>query len=360
MADEEKTEDATPKKLEDARKKGDVAQSQDVPILLMLLATFLALLSPLGEALVEAVVRIARESWSGMLVQPGTLADLNAVVRYAGGSVAKAFLPFGLLFMLVACVSLWAQVGFLFTTHKFKLKFEQLNLVKGLKKMVSPDRFYKLVKSVIKLSVYAVIVYLVVKPQIERIMTLIDADTMYTAIEALLLLKEVMIYILLVSVGFAVIDIVWVRYRYAKKMRMTKQEVRDEAKQRQGDPKVRAQIRKKQLAMAGSRMIGAVEEADVLVTNPTHFAVALQYHPPEIMTPRVIAKGRNKLALKMRAEARKHGVPIVENPPTAQLLYKLVPVDQDIPESLYKAVAEVLAYIFRLDPRSRQAWKKAS
>jgi len=235
-----------------------------------------------------------------------------------------------------------------------------LNIVKGLKRMVNPDRLYKLIKSVIKLTIYVVIVYLVLAPQIERILRLIDAPVSHTAVESLLLLKEVMIYILLVSIIFAIIDIIWVRYRFQKKMRMTKQEVRDEVKQRQGDPKVRAQIRKKQLSMAGTRMVGAVADADVLVTNPTHYAVALEYRPPEIMTPRVIAKGRNKLALKMRAEARKVGVPIVENPPTAQLLYKLVPVDQEIPESLYKAVAEVLAYIFRLDPGSRQAWKKAS
>lgn len=360
MAQEEKTEKATPKKLEDARNKGDVPQSQDVPILMMLIVVFLALISPLGEAMVEGVVRLSKEAWGGALVRPQSVTDLTAIVLYAGGIVGMIYLPFGLLFMLISCVSLWAQVGFLFTTEKLKLKFEHLNLVKGLKRMVSPDRFYKLVKSVIKLSVYTVIVYLVIAPQLERIIALIDAQVIYTAIEALLMLKEVMIYILLVSVIFALIDIVWVRYRFAKKMKMTKQEVRDEVKQRQGDPKVRAQIRKKQLSMSGSRMVGAVSDADVLVTNPTHFAVALQYRPPEIMTPRVIGKGRNKLALKMRAEARRLGIPIVENPPTAQLLYKLVPVDQEIPETLYKAVAEVLAYIFRLDPRSRQAWKQAS
>ncbi len=360
MAEEEKTEKATPKKLQDARKKGDVPQSQDVPILMMLIVAFLAMLSPLGEGLVTAVTRIAKEAWGGQLVMPETVTDLNALVRYAGGMAALAYLPFGLLFMLIACVSLWAQVGFLFTTDKFKLKLDQLNIVKGLKKMFGLDRLYKLIKSIIKLSVYGVIVYLVVKPQLERIVALMDAQVIYTAMEAVLILKEVMIYILLVSVIFAIIDIVWVRYRYQKKMRMTKQEVRDEVKQRQGDPKVRAQIRKKQLTMAGTRMVGAVADADVLVTNPTHYAVAIQYRPPEITTPKVIAKGRNKLALKMRAEARRLGVPIVENPPTAQLLYKLVPVDQEIPESLYKAVAEVLAYIFRLDPRNRQAWKKAS
>ncbi len=360
MAEEEKTEQATPKKLEDARKKGDIPQSQDVPILMMLVVTFLAMLSPLGENLVTMVVKVAKESWGGALVRPTNIADLNALIQYIGKELGLVFLPFGLLFMAVACVSLWMQVGFLFTTHKFKLKFDQLNLVKGLKRMVSLDRLYKLIKSVIKLSIYGTIVYLVLKPQLERITALMDAQAIQTAIEALLVLKSVMIYVLLISIVFAVIDVVWVRYRYQKKMKMTKQEVRDEVKQRQGDPKVRAQIRKKQMSMAGQRMVGAVADADVLVTNPTHYAVALQYRPPEISTPHVIAKGRNKLALKMREEARRVGVPIVENPPTAQLLYKLVPVDRDIPEDLYKAVAEVLAYIFRLDPGSRQRWKKAS
>lgn len=360
MAEEEKTEAATPQKLEKAREKGDVPQSQDLPILLMLLVAFIALISPLGENMMNMLVNLSRSAWSGAIARPQNLTDLHAVVFYSSKEVGKVLVPFGLLFMLIACVSLWVQVGFLFTTEKLKFKPEHLNLLKGIKRMFGLDRVYKLLKSVIKLSVYSVIVYLVVQPELPKTMELMGAPPILTAIFAGDLLKRVMIYILLISIIFAVIDIVWVRYRFQKKMKMTKQEVRDEVKQRQGDPKVKAQIRRKQLALAGQRMMAAIEDADVVVTNPTHFAVALQYRPPEIMTPRVVAKGRNKLALKIKAEAKRLGVPIVENPPAAQLLYKLVPVDQEIPESLYRAVAEVLAFIFRLDPNTRQRWKKAS
>lgn len=360
MAEEEKTEAATPQKLEKAREKGDVPQSQDLPILLMLLVAFIAMLSPLGENMATMLVNLAKSAWGGAIARPQNLTDLNAVVFYSSKETGRVLLPFGLLFMLIACASLWMQVGFLFTTEKFKLKLEHLNILKGVKRMFGMDRLYKLLKSVVKLSVYSVVVYMVVQPELEEAMALMGAQPIVTAIFAGNLLKRVMIYILLVSILFAVVDIIWVRYRFRKKMKMTKQEVRDEVKQRQGDPKVKAQIRKKQMALAGQRMMEAVSDADVVVTNPTHFAVALQYRPPEIITPRVVAKGRNKLALKIKAEAKRLGIPIVENPPAAQLLYKLVPVDQDIPESLYRAVAEVLAYIFRLDPNTRQRWKKAS
>lgn len=360
MADEEKTEAATPRKLEKAREKGDVPKSQDVPILLLLIVAFVAIISPLGESILEMLVQLARDCWGGALVRPQNMADLSALVLYSGTEIGRVLLPFALLFVVVACISLWIQVGFIFTTETLRFKIKNFNIVKGLKKLVGLDRLYKLFKSTIKLSVYGVIVYWVLKPELESIMALMDAQVIQTVIEAGTLLKRVMIYILLVSAIFALIDIVWVRHRYQKKMKMTKQEVRDEIKQRQGDPKVRAQIRKKQHALAGQRMLAAVADADLVVTNPTHYAVALQYRPPEVTTPRVVAKGRNKLALKIKQEARRAGVPIVENPPAAQLLYKLVPVDREIPESLYKAVAEVLAFIFRLDPGSRQGWKKAS
>lgn len=360
MADEEKTEAATPRKLEKAREEGDVAQSQDLPILLLLLVLFVALLSPLGRHMAQMWAQLARDAWGGSMIRPDTLADFTHIIQYSAKEIGRVLLPFWILFMLTACISIWVQVGFLFTTRKLRFKLSNMNVVKGLKRLVGLDRFYKLLKSIVKLSVYSVIVYAIVKPELEPMMSLVDADVVETMFEAGDLLMRVMIYILLVSVIFAVIDVIWVRYRYQKKMKMTKQEVRDEIKQRQGDPKVRAQIRRKQLAMAGQRMLGAVAGADVVVTNPTHYAVAIQYRPPEITTPRVVAKGRNKLAIKIKEEARRAGVPIVENPPTAQLLYKLVAIDQEIPENLFKAVAEVLAYIFRLDPASRSGWKKAS
>ena len=360
MAEEEKTEAATPKKLEKARGEGDVPKSQDVPILMMLLVTFFATVSPLGMRVLNMLSELGREAWGGELARPQTLDQLHALILYSGKEMALVALPFAVLFMLVSAASTWVQVGFLLTSKVFKFKLDSFNVFKGIKKMFGMDRVFKLFKSVIKLSVYVVIVYAVVQPEIATVMSLMGAQVVETVLEAGYLLKRVMIYILLVSVVFAAIDIVWVRYRHQKKMKMTKQEVRDEVKQRQGDPKVRAQIRKKQFALAGARMLDAVETADVVVTNPTHYAVAIQYNPPLVTTPRVVAKGRNKLALKIKAEARRLGVPIVENPPTAQLLYKLVEVDQEIPENLFQAVAEILAYVFRMDSRKRNDWKKAS
>lgn len=360
MADAEKTEKATPKRRSDAREKGDVAQSSDIPTFGFLLVAVLFLASPWGASLAGSLIGMVAGIWSGQVLQPRTLDDFHALLLHHGAVAGIALAPFALLLIVVGIGSNVFQTGLIFTTHPLKPKLEKLSPIKGMKRLFNLNKLFDLVKSLLKLTITVLLVWWMLKPAIPQLLEVMGADPAESVRLAGRIARDLILLILLAFFFFAAADIAWVRYRHEKKLRMTKNEVRDEHKQREGDPKLKGKIRRMQQEMSRQRMIAAVVDADVVVTNPTHYAVALQYRPPAVTAPRVLAKGRNHLALRIRAEAEKHGVPIVENPPIAQLLYKNVAVDQEIPESLYKAVAEVLAYIYRLDPKRSADWRHAS
>ncbi len=362
MADEaEKTEPATPKKKEDARKKGQVAQSRDVSTVLLLAAAAAALGSPLGERLGRLVLEASRQSWSGMLIRPESVADFHAIFLYVGVLMAFALAPFALLFVLTGIASNLAQIGWLLSAEALAFKLEKINPITGFKRMFSLDRVYELGKALLRLAVVVWISWWFLAPALPEVFSLMGSDLAATGRVGGELLAKTMWVILAIFALFAVVDFVWQRYQHEKRLRMTKQQVRDEHKQREGDPQVKSRIRQIQREVAQRRMLDAVADADVVVVNPTHFAVALQYRPPEQRSPHVLAKGRNHIALKIRRRAEELGVPIVENPPVAQLLYKTAIVDREIPEKLYEAVAEVLAYVYRLDPTGHagRRWRAA-
>lgn len=357
--DSEKTEAATPKKKEDARKKGQVAQSRDVSTVILLGAGALAISSPLGVRLARMVFETCRQMWSGMLGQPGTLADYHAVFLHTGAVIAIALAPFALIFMAAGAASNIIQIGWMVSAEAMEPKFSKMNPITGMKRLVSVDKLYELAKALLRLSVVVVILYWLLMPAMPRIFDLIGADTIGVGAVGADLLEQTVWVILAVFAIFAIADYAWQRFQYEKKLRMTKQEVRDETKQREGDPKVKSRIRQIQRQVAYQRMFEAIADADVVVVNPTHYAVALQYRPPQQTSPKVLAKGRNHVALRIRRRAEELGIPIVENPPIAQLLYKTAKVDREIPEDLYQAVAEVLAYVYKLDPRRANRWRAA-
>jgi len=361
MADDaEKTEPATPKKKEDARNKGQVAQSRDVSTVLLLAAGVAAIGSPLGARLGRMMIEAAQRAWGGLLVQPGSVADYHTLLLNHGLMVAVGMAPFAVIFMVVGVASNLVQVGWLLSAEALAVKFEKMNPISGLKRMFSIDRLYELGKALIRLGVVIWILWWLIEPSMPEVFTLMGADLVETGRLGGLLLRRTMWTILVVFAAFAILDFVWQRFQHEKRLRMTKQEVRDESKQREGDPKVKSRIRQIQREIAQQRMFEAVADADVVVVNPTHYAVALQYRPEEHRSPKVLAKGRNHVALRIRKRAEELGIPIVENPPIAQLLYKTAKVDREIPEDLYQAVAEVLAYIYKLDPRQGARWRAAS
>ncbi len=360
MADEsDKTEAPTPKKREDAREKGQVAQSRDVGTVVMLAVGTFALASGLGAGVGEMVLDVSRAAWGGALVQPDTLEDFHALLVHHGVRMGLVLAPFALLFMVVGVASNVAQVGWLVSSEALAFKLEKLDPVAGFKRMFSLDRIYELVKSLVRLGVVVWILWITLAPALPEVFSLLGAQAVDTGrVGGELLLRTIWI-ILAVFAVFAAFDFFWQTWQLEKKLRMTRQEVRDEAKQREGDPKVKSRIRQIQREAAQRRMFEAIQDADVVVVNPTHYAVALQYRPPLQASPKVLAKGRNLIALRIRARAEELGIPIVENPPVAQLLYKTAKIDREIPAELFQAVAEVLAYVYKLDPRRGRRWRAA-
>lgn len=360
MPDEaDKTEPATPKKKEDARRKGQVAQSRDVSTVVLLAAATLAFASPLGARLAARVARLSVEIWQGSWVRPGTLADFHVVLMEIGATVLVAIAPLALLFLVIGVSGNVLQIGLMLSSEALMPKFERLNPISGLKRLVSLDRIYELGKALLRLILVVVVLSWLLSPALPTVLVHIGASPAAVGRLGGDLLLDTVWAILAIFGVMAVVDYVWQRTQHEKRLRMSKQEVRDEAKQREGDPKVKSRIRQIQREAAQRRMFEAVADADVVIVNPTHYAVALQYRPPVQTSPKVLAKGRNHVALRIRRRAEELGIPVVENPPVAQLLYRTAEIDREIPEDLYQAVAEVLAYVYQLDPGRARDWRAA-
>ncbi len=356
----ERTEPATPKRRQDARNKGEVAQSREIQHVVILGVALLALGSFLGGGVVTALAEVARSSWGAVAAPPETLADYRSVligyVRYP----ALAVLP---LFLLLAATGALAQVlqtGPLLSAQALAFKPNRMSPLQGVKRFVSPDRLFDLAKAILKITIVGAVGWAVIGGEIDRVIGLADVDIGPGLATLGMLVRRLAIAILAVLAVMAVGDLLYQRWRYEKRLRMSKREVREEAKQREGNPHVRSRFRQMQRELSRSRMISAVADADVVVTNPTHYAVALRYQQDEMRAPEVVAKGRGHVAARIREAARDADVPVVENPPLARMLHQTTEVGHAVPENLFQAVAEVLAYVYRLDPRRASAWGAAS
>lgn len=352
---QEKTEQPTGRRLSKAREEGQVAKSQEVNSFAMILAGVATLLTfggYLGDKISEMTV--------GIFGALGTI-DLHVGVLQAYAYEGLAYLatllfPFFLVFIVVAlAVSFW-QVGFLFSTKPLKLKLNKLNIIEGIKnKFFSKNMLVDTAKSVAKLVVIAVVSYLILKDAIFESVGLIaftpEMILSYMVDSAASFTWKVGIALAVI----AIIDFKWQKRKHIQDLKMTKQEVKDETKQSEGDPTVKSRIRGKQMAMARQRVNVEVPKADVVVTNPTHFAVALEYKMGSASAPKVLAKGVDRMAQRIKEIAREHDVPIHEDRELARALYKECEVGDEIPESLFKAVAQALAYVFR----QREAKRKS-
>lgn len=356
----EKTEPATPKRKEDARRKGNVAQSRDLPSVAVLVTAMLAGGSFLGLGLLDAVVGQARSAWGGASLPPGGLGDFHGMLLRHLVLVAGGMLPVMGLLMAAALVAQIAQVGPLFSPEALQPKAERMDPVQGFKRMVNLDRLVELVKAAVKIVVVAGLAWWVVHGEVDSVLALANASLGSGLGVGGTLARRVALVVLAALAVMAAFDVVYQRWRWEQRLRMSKQEVRDELKQREGNPQVRSRFRARQLELTRQRMIASVAEADVVVTNPTEYAVALRYARTEMSAPRVLAKGRGHVARRIRDKALDAGVPIVENPPLARALHRTAEVGRDIPEALFQAVAEVLAYVYRLRPSRYGAWRPAS
>jgi flagellar biosynthetic protein FlhB len=344
----DRTEKPTPKKLDDARKKGQVAQSREVPSV-MILFSALGFFYFAGAYMFQQMCGLIGESYRQM--NDAVLHDIASAGAFARWSFEQALLimlPVMLVIAAIGVAANVAQIGFLFKEDVLALNLAKLNPLSGLKRLVSLRSLVELVKSIVKILFVGTIAYLILKRELDTIPSLVQADVWDIVRFAGQAGFKITFFVCLGLVLIAGLDLAYQRWQHEKELRMTKQEVKDEHKQTEGDPKIKARIRSMQIEMAHRRMMDMVPQADVVITNPTHFAVAIQFDPNVMSAPKVVAKGADHMAQRIRETALRHDVPLVENQPLARALYRTTELDAFIPVELYRAVAEVLAYVYRL------------
>ena len=354
MADEagEKTEAPTPRRREEAREKGQVARSNDLSSALLLLGGLLSL-RLLAPRMTASIMKSFQDNLS--VTEPSVFlsADVGKLAYSSGLSILLAIGPllFALFFIAVAANLL--QVGFLFTTKPLEPKLDKLNPINGLTRMFGSRTLVQFGMNLLKLSLVVAVAYLSIRGRMGQIMLSSVVDGWQQVVVMLTVLYEVGLQLAMVLLVVAMLDYAWQRYKTKREMRMTKQEVKEELRRMEGDPLLKQRRRKMQFAAAMQQIRSAVPTADVVVTNPTEFAVAIKYDVAEMAAPKVVAKGADYLARKIREIAVLHGIPIVERKPLAQALYKTVEVGHEVPEKFYQTIAEILAYVYKLSGKSK-------
>ncbi len=344
--DNEKTEDATPQKRADFRKRGQVAQSKELGTAMILVFSIIAIWF-LGQFFLNQLVDLFNVVMGNHIAMSVRDGGVNASIMY---SVKKTFLlifPLGVFLWFVSISSSIMQIGFLHNEEALKFNLKKLDPVSGFKRIFSLKSLFEGAKTMLKVLAVSLIVYLLIRVEIDmipKLMTLSISQLMsYIASVTFKLVGGVGLFMFIV----AAIDYAYQRWDLEQKMKMSVQEVKEEHKTREGDPLIRARIRKAQREMAQKRMMADVPTADVIVTNPTHIAVALKYSK-DMIAPTIVAKGADFIAGKIKEIAKENNIPIIENKPLARAMYKTLEIGQMIPKELYSAVAEILSYVFKL------------
>ncbi len=353
MANEEneKTEEATPKRKQKERDRGHIAKSQDFTSSLML--TFsLGLIFIMGGKMQGKLSTMLSSTFSNL--HPKNISDNDAITILAPylNYYADIVLVFFAFLAIAAIIILRFQTGALFAKEALKPNFKKLTPAAAFKALIEkinifkPKQMVELIKSLVKTVIVAVVGFNVIMKRRDDLFGLIGADpsTGFVVISSVIFELIASLCILLIIIG--IIDKKYQDWEYAKSIKMSKQEVKDEWKNIEGDPKIKGKIRSFQMKIMQQKMMSKVKEADVVVVNPTHYAVAIMYNPAKVPAPVVLAKGVDFIAFKIREIAKNNGIPIVENKPLARSLYKLVEVDHMIPQELYVAVAEILQYVY--------------
>jgi flagellar biosynthetic protein FlhB len=347
-AGQEKTEKATGKKRSEARRKGQVAQSKEISsavILMTALGIFYFSGAWILQNLAQLIAGVYQNIGTLRFTQVSDASTFSLEILY---QFLAVLLPFLLPIAVVGFVANVMQVGFVISTEAMALKFTKLNPVSGMKRLGSLKSMVELGKSIIKILIIGSIAYLLVKSDIQEFPVLIHQEVGQILVFIARVSLKVCFFVCLAIIVLAVLDYIYQRWQHEQDLKMTKQEVKDELKQTLGDPKVKARIRGIQMEMARRRMMEAVPEADVVIINPTYLAIALKFDAREMIAPRILAKGSGHIAQRIREIALEHQIPIVEEKPLAQALFKMVEIGDYIPAELYRAVAEVLAYVYRL------------
>lgn len=346
-SDLEKTEEASPKRLEKAREEGDVPRSRELAACAVLFAAGLSLMmlqQPLNTALKDSLR-------SGLQFDRTMAFDPVSLLMKSSHTVMDlliAFAPLALILLAVAIASPVLVGGWVFSNKAYMPQFGRLNPLRGIGNMFSKNALAELIKSIGKAFIVSAVAYWVVSSDMEPIMSLSNMPIEAGISEVSDLMMTGFLTIVAALIFIAAMDVPYQLYQYAEKHKMTKEEVKQESKESEGNPEIKGKIRQQQREMARRRMMSKIPTADVVITNPTHYAVAVKYQESGMSAPIVVAKGADAVALKIREIAKEHKIVTLESPKLARALYAHTELDQEIPEALYAAVAEVLAYVFQL------------
>lgn len=348
----EKTEPATAKKLQDARNNGQVAKSQELNHAVGLIALFLMLkvfISTVGERLLSGfslynkIPDIINESIGGL-----SMMTIHTVIRNVMGTILLILAPFFIIgFCLSVAINVW-QVKWKVTTKSMMPKFSKINPLSGFKRIFSKDSLFELLKSIVKIVLIIYVAYSSIKDHQNDLFLLYDIPLLQVILLVGSIVMDTGLKISLLYLVIGIADFAYQKHKFKEDMKMTKQEVKDEFKNTEGNPEIKGRQRSRMREASQRRMMQSLPSADVVITNPTHYAVAIKYDAQQNAAPVVVAKGEDFLAQKIREAAKEHRIEIVENKPLARMLYANVDVGQEVPPELYQAVAEVLAFVYSL------------
>ncbi|MEK7710765.1 MAG: flagellar biosynthesis protein FlhB [Planctomycetota bacterium] len=346
---DDKTEAPTPRRRQEARSKGQIARSQDLTAAVLLFAAFAGLYF-FGPPLIGSLMAMVAAGLSG-----GAHGNLNDLIPFVSAIGVELFRRVGPILgglFIVALIVLYAQVGWVFTWQPLMPSLSKVNPLNGIMRLFSVRSAMMAFINLLKLVFVAWVAYMTLAGSANVILHAFTFDFHDILVLGGTLLFELGMKLSAALLVLALIDYVWQRYRHERDLRMTKEEVKDELRSMEGDPHIKRRRRQLQLQLAMQRLRKDVPKADVIVTNPTHFAVAIRYDPDAMVAPQVVAKGADYVAIRIRQIAAEFGIPLVERKPLARALYESVEVGQFIPERFYRAVAEILAYIYELTGRS--------
>ncbi|RFU61542.1 flagellar biosynthesis protein FlhB [Peribacillus glennii] len=342
----EKTEKATPKKRQDSRKKGQVSKSQDVNTAIVLLAVFM-LFTAIGPFMRDSILGIFTESFQEPMLTELTEENVQTIFLEMLRKTAIILAPIMAVALIAGVAANIMQTGFLFSTEAIQFKLEKIDPIKGFKRIFSMRAIVELLKSILKISIVGLVTFLVIWQRMEEIMTLSQKN----AAAAMAILADITVKVGLYASAallfLSLLDYMYQKYDFEKSIRMSKQDIKDEYKNIEGDPLIKSKIKQKQREMAMQRMMQEVPKADVVITNPTHYAIALKYDDQKFDAPYVIAKGVDFVAQKIKYVAKENDIVMMENRPLARALYDQSEIGQAIPEEFFKAVAEVLAFVYK-------------
>lgn len=344
---QEKTEAPTPRRLQEARGRGQIGKSAELTGAVILLGALIAL-HVAAEDMVMRMVQVMRRMLGASADEMMNVGMMGTAIAGTFEEMARMVIPIMIVVTVLALLTSFLQVGWLITFETIKPSIDKLNPLSGIKRMFSGQAMMNLVMGVFKMCILSGIAYWTLRDKVDLLAYASDLPHLGLVVLTGELMFSLGLRLAIALILLALIDLVYQKYKTIKQLRMTKEEVREEMKRMDGDPQVKRRRREVQLQLSMQRLQASVPHADVVVTNPTELAIAIQYDGDEMDAPKVVAKGADYMAMRIRQLAIMHGIPIVERKPLARALYREVEVGQEIPPQFYKAVAEILAYVYEL------------